>query len=729
MVKERTYELCGVFAAVLLGLFLRLLSARNVLVEGDVIFYGYDSFYHMRRIFYTVENFPQTLWFDSYLNHPHGLELMWPPLFDQIIAAAALLGGGSPQAVEVAGAIISPILGSAMVILLYFLAKKLFGMKVALLSAFLLAVDPKHIARTFFGLPDHDSLELLLILGAILLLTYALTKRDRWLRFAVLAGVLIAATAYTWLGAPAYMGAILIYAMIQTVLDLKNGRSSEETIFPLMTAFGVVLVLTLPFWNDPWLLPSFSVSLATLAALSFLYVFSRFFVAKRVPWQAFVPVTVIFAYITLILSYTSSLTKGIQSALWGGVRYFFGGDLARLGVEETSRIFRFYDLVSFPTLSLVFALMGFILLVQSFRRSGFRRDQLLFIVWTVFAAALMVSQVRFLCLFSISGSVLIAILFFWMAERIKGLDRFQNVNPKEIKVIISVFLLFFFIPALSDIPTIAGHKPEITESWCESLDWLVENSPPTEWFERPVQTGEYGVLSWWDYGNWILYQSKRPVVANNFQAGAEDAASFFLSESEEDAIAIAKARDVRYVITDKKMIYGNLPAIACWIDEEPGSYVQITVDSDTIAFEHSTRFLGTILARLHLFDCMNLGHFRLVYESKTPVGFKFPVSEVKIFEQVPGAKITGTTPYDKPIGAILDMTSNQGRRFQYFNSAMPVDGRYDITVPYSTEEMYGMHAIGSYLLGPLDNVVGGEAKIIEVSEEDVLQGRVIEVNF
>jgi len=356
-------------------------------------------------------------------------------------------------------------------------------------------------------------------------------------------------------------------------------------------------------------------------------------------------------------------------------------------VEETSRIFRFYDLVSFPTLSLVFALMGFILLVQSFRRSGFRKDQLLFLVWTVFAAALMVSQVRFLYLFSISGSVLIAILFFGMAERIRDSDRFQNVNPKEIKVIISVFLLFLFIPALFNIPTIAGHKPEISGDWCESLDWLVENSTPTEWFERPVQTGEYGVLSWWDYGNWILYLSKRPVVANNFQAGAKDAASFFLSESEEDAIAIAKARDVRYVITDEKMVYKKLPAIARWIDEEPGSYVQIAADSDTIAFEHSTRFSGTILARLHLFDCTNMGHFRLVYESKTPVGFKFPVSEVKIFEQVPGAKITGTTPYDKPIGVILDMTSNQGRRFQYFNSAMPVDGRYDITVPYSTEDM------------------------------------------
>lgn len=79
MARGRSYELWGVLAAFLLGLFLRLVPARNAFVEGGIQFFGYDSFYHMRRIVYTVENFPSTLWFDSYLNHPHGLDLTWPP--------------------------------------------------------------------------------------------------------------------------------------------------------------------------------------------------------------------------------------------------------------------------------------------------------------------------------------------------------------------------------------------------------------------------------------------------------------------------------------------------------------------------------------------------------------------------------------------------------------------------------------------------------------------------
>ncbi|KUK94790.1 MAG: Oligosaccharyl transferase, STT3 subunit [Methanothrix harundinacea] len=689
MEREKSYEIWGVLAAVILGLVLRLIPARNALAGGEIAFYSCDSFYHLRRIFYTVENFPSTLWFDSYLNHPHGFGLTWPPLFDQILAAFSLLLGGSPRAIEVTGAVIPPILGSLMIIVLYLLAKELFGMKVALLSAFLLAIDSKHISRTHFGLPDHDPLELLLVVGAILLIAYALTEteRGRSLWFGAAAGALLAAAAYTWLGTPIYMIAILIYAAVQVALDLRKEVGVEATVGPLAAAFGVALLAMLPFWNEPWLSPSFFGAIGSLSALAFFYVISRLFIAKKVPWQAFVPLIGILCYIAFIVSYATEAGRGARSLLMGGLDYFFGSDLARVGV------------------------------------------QLLFTIWSGLAAALMVAQARFMFLFSIVGSVLIALLFFWGADRIRYSDRSEAVDPRAIKAVIGLFLLILLLPAISSLSTIAQYEPEIAGDWHESLDWLSDNTPPTEGYEKPVQAGEYGVLSWWDYGNWILYQSRRPVVANNFQAGAEDAARFFLSETEEEAEAIAEERNVRYVMTDEKMVYMKLPAIARWIDEDPASYVSIAPDSDLVTYEHSPRFMRTVLSRLHLLDCTDLGHFRLIRESKTSSGVRFPVSEVKVFERVAGAKITGTTPYDEPMGVVLEMTSNQGRSFQYFNSVMPEDGRYEITVPYSTEDEYGTHSVGPYLLGPLKDEAGGDAREIAVSEEDVLKGRTIVVNF
>ncbi|HPR65908.1 MAG TPA: STT3 domain-containing protein [Methanothrix sp.] len=726
MDRLKLYEALIVLGALMLGLFLRLVPARNALVGGDVLFYGYDSFYHMRRIFYTVENFPHTLWFDSYLNHPFGHGLLWPPLFDQVVAGASLIFGGSDRAVEMTGALVPPVLGAGSILVLYLLAKKLFGARVGFLSAFLLVVDPKHIARTQFGCTDHDALESLLIFGAILLLAYALTERDRRLWFGAAVGVLMAAVAYTWLGAPIYMGAILIYATIQVALDLRDGVPSEDTVVPLMAAFGVALLLLLPFRDEAWLVPSFFGSLGGLAALAFLYLLSRLFVAKRAPWQAFVPLVAILGYLGVILSYATATTREIGSLFWRGLGYFFLSGPAKEGILEAAPIYEVFDFVSLPGLSFAFSLFGIGVAIHYAWRSRLPKDQVLFLVWAVFTLTLTVFQARFLYLFSISGSILVALLFFWGADRTRASVKADSLKVRALHLALLAVIL---LPNVSGLTEIAEDRPEVAGDWLETLDWLEKNTPATEGFERPIRAGEYGVLSWWDYGNWILYQSRRPVVANNFQAGAMDAARFFLSEREEEAVAIADLRDARYVVTDEKMIYRKLPAIVRWIDEDPEDYIAISADLDLVTFEHSERFLGSVLARLHLLDCTNLGHFRLVYESKTTTGLKFSTSEIKIFERVEGAKIAGTTPYDKPIGVILEMESNQGRRFQYFNSAMPVDGRYKITVPYSTDGGLETHSIGPYLVGPVEDFAGGESRDVEVSEEAVLLGRVVEVNF
>ena len=88
--RSESVELLGI---VLVGLLLKLFAGRYSLTEMGVLLPGYDEFYHMRRILYTVNNFPNTLWFDSYLNYPHGLEITWPPLYDQISAALSLASG------------------------------------------------------------------------------------------------------------------------------------------------------------------------------------------------------------------------------------------------------------------------------------------------------------------------------------------------------------------------------------------------------------------------------------------------------------------------------------------------------------------------------------------------------------------------------------------------------------------------------------------------------------
>lgn len=709
-----------------LGLLMRLIPAKNSIVDGDVLFFGYDSFYHLRRIFFTAENFPTTLWFDSYLNHPLGLDLTWPPLFDQAVAAVAILFGGGIRAVEMTAALAPPILGAGMILTVYILAKKLFGTRVAILSAFILAIDPKHIGRTHFGVADHDVLESLLIFSALVLLTYALSERDGRVWFGAAAGALLAAVAYTWLGAPIYMGAILIYATIQVALDLRGGARTQETIVPLAATFGTALLLILPFWDEPWLVPSFFGALGSLAALGVLCLLSRLFAEKKVTWIAFIPAVAVSGYAAILLGYVTGAAPKAQILLSSGLDYFFLGGAAGQRIAEAAPLHRTLDFPSLPFLGFAVALLGLGVAISSPSRPRLPRDRALFLIYAAFTLVLAIFQVRFLYLFSISGSILVALLFFWASDRLKASGR---AGPSTTKALSIALLALLLLPSFVGVGEIGRYRPEVSGDWLETLDWMEKNTPATAGYEAPFRAAEYGILSWWDYGNWILYLSERPVVANNFQAGARDAALFFLSEDEVEAVAIAEGRDARYVATDAKMVYSKLPAIASWADEDPESYITIYTHWDLVTYDHKKRFMGTILARLHLLDCSNLGHFRLVFESNNSVGLIFPTREVKVFERVSGATISGTTSYEKPMGAILEMTSNQGRRFQYYNSAIPVDGRYEITVPYSTDATTGTRAMGPYIVGPVEDFVGGDFREVEVTEEDVLSGRVVEANF
>ena len=115
----------------------------------------------------------------------------------------------------------------------------------------------------------------------------------------------------------------------------------------------------------------------------------------------------------------------------------------------------------------------------------------------------------------------------------------------------------------------------VDPAWQESLNWLKTSSPETSYYLQPSETPEYGVLSWWDYGNWIVYISKRPAVSNNFQTGVEDSAHFFTTDSEQEAKAIMEKLKVKYVITDTLMANGKFGAIVELAGKDIENYYDI----------------------------------------------------------------------------------------------------------------------------------------------------------
>jgi dolichyl-diphosphooligosaccharide--protein glycosyltransferase len=704
-------ELASVFAIFLLGLFLRMAPSRDAIAGGDLLFFGSDSFYHMRRILYTVDHFPSTLWFDSYLNYPRGLELLWPPLFDQLIAGVALLvGAETPREIEIVASVIPPILGSLTIVALYFLARELFGRRVGLLSVLFFAINPQHASASIFARPDHHVFETFLLVNILLFLVIAQKRPDKRGWSATVAGVLMASLAYSWIGAAAYLGIFLVYVLIQTTVDLRRRASSKDDLATFIVAFGVAAALLLPFWKEAWLLPSFLGAAGILLLIVVLTALYQPFLERGLSWAALPLVIVVLGYVLLISSYSFGSSLGVHHLFDQGLGYFFGEDLSSK-VSEAVPLYGAVKPLSVAGFNLTIAVMGF----AHLWRSDIDRPQLLFLVWTVSVLVLALFQNRFLYVFSASMSILMALFFFRAVAIVGGWDwtrrnRLSRSLPK-------ILLILLLLPSAASFAGAFSVRPAIVEDgWDEPLLWLERNSQKTGGFEDPDQTPEYGILSWWDRGNWILYRSRRPVVANGFQAGAEDAARFFLSGSEKEALEILDERMSRYVITDSKMLGSGLSAMALWTGDMPSDYIRRNESGCD-----NTEFQRTVLACCHLCDCREMSHLRLVYESEPPEGSS---NQVKIFERVVGARIRGNSMGCEVVVASLNLTTDQGRRFQYTKTATAENGRYEMIVPYSTAGNGSVRAAGPYIVSS-----GSKSRSVDVAIEEVLLGGEVAVDL
>ncbi len=738
MDRGKRSEPAELLAIVLFGFLLRLFAGRSSLTENGILLPGYDEFYHMRRIFYTVNHFPNTLWFDSYLNYPHGLVITWPPLFDQISAAlSVILGQHTKAGVEMVASFVPVLNGILAIIVVYCIVKELFDHRVALLASLMTALAPYFILKTMFAGTDHHSLEVLLQLVTLLFIIMATSRKEKRYLFACAAGVAMAALAYTWQGAGIYLGIFLVYAAIRMTLDLKDGRPSTDTATTLLIAFGLAFMLVLPFWNTPWLSPSFLGIAAIIVALSIMFALFRFMEVRKVSWTMF-PLSILVLVIVFVLSARlMSGFFGLGALIQYGLDYIWGGGMIGKIGEAEPLVYNaetFFQVVfSWLGLNLLFSLAGIAASIIYIRQSdgGKRQGRLLLLVWAVFTLLLTFGQTRFLYISIIAMGVLISIFFFWIVDLVE--KRLAERPEKAPKGWAAILLLLLITPMLAGavyvVYSVGGTPPEVEGDWQESLIWLKENSNTTSYYDLPLKVPEYSVMSWWDYGNWIVYMAERPVVANNFQAGVVDAARFYLSESEENATAVLDARGSRFILADFDLVYGKLPALTTWADEDIDSYYRMEVDGSQIAAIPQPRLFNTTLGRLYFFDGAGTGHFRLIHESSTFIGSgDNPKSEVKIFEYVPGAVIRVQTGTDQKVGALLNMTSNQGRPFNYVNEATSTGGAFEIRVPYSTEARYGTHAVDPYLVFS-GNENGVKMQNLDVSEEDVLKGRTIEVTF
>lgn len=311
------------------------------------------------------------------------------------------------------------------------------------------------------------------------------------------------------------------------------------------------------------------------------------------------------------------------------------------------------------------------------------------------------------------------------------------------------------------------------EDWYETLEWVKNNTPDPgldyyAYYEEPEfnsQTGKidpypypetaYGVLATWDLGHMITYYGHRLPNANPFQQGLGMAGevtepgetTFFIETDEERATEFLQELKTKYVITDhasagaeEGFYYKQL-----WANKKSSSSVEEYYQSmifrlhflDGRQKQHSVQ--GETEQTLYI---KQLDHFRLVYESKTLMSpslfdeekddLENNVTMVKVFEYVKGAKIKGTAPQGATVEISTKITTNRGREFVYKQHLEAKDGAFAVTVPYSTFGKNGWLENGTkfgVFASPYVVRINGIERPINISEEDVLEGKEININL
>ncbi len=578
----------------ILALLIRMQNFGEIF-DSQIYYYEYDPYYHMRLVETIVKEGYRPS-YDYYLNYPYGLQVDWLPLFDYLLAFPGILFG--MKASEIFAVFFPVILGVLSTLLIYLISLEIIrNEKFAIISAFIYSITPVTVWRSVLGFADHHSWVVFLFLLSI----YLLLKPGIW---KVLFGVPMLLMAFSWLGTPIYAAILAISSLIH--FNVKELR--VLAISNLIPAFSFI--------------QNYYMGLSFLAFSIFLLVGSyvKGYENRIKNVTNYYILTSLFC---ILIAYFTPITA--FEFLRSGINYVFGIDTYLSTISE-AKSFQILDLIgSSGYLFFVLALVSILMIKNRF-----------LVAFFLLSFVLSLLQLRFAEVLAIPSAILASYTICNILERLEY-PIFSKTENREIKMskakrakekkkelvvtkkdhlIVSAFLLILAAPCI--VMSIVSF--DLSNDWKNALNWLEENAEEQSYLNA-YKKPDYSVLSWWDYGNWILYIAKKAVVCNNFQVGADDAAKFFVAESEEEAMKIIERRGVKFVITAEEMgIFENTTRTKFHnIMKIAGHNPEIMTTKELLAF-----FNKTMLYKLQVENAENLTHFKLLKE----------FGKVKIFEVV-----------------------------------------------------------------------------------------------
>lgn len=484
----------------LAALALRLSVWPRVFSGGRVYLDGPDGYYHLRRAEMTLLHWPRVPQFDPALNYPAGGRISWTPMFDGLLATIAL-PWRSDHALEVAGAVLPPILGVLQLGVLYLLIDALRGRRAAMIAVIIVAILPAVVRYTLLGALDHDPFYILCLLLALL----GLTRGSP-----LLVAVGLTCSILGW------SGAIVEVAIVTAVAIAIRGAASRA----LAIGASVSAILILPFvMASPWHGATFEgLSWLHVAALAGAGAIGAAFARQR----RLLVIDAIACFALLPISIRPFIT---------GAEYAAGDAPILAMVAEAQPLLRLFGRLDFWPVVIRFGLLPLlaIALLPLFLRRDRARDLLFVTPWLVITFTLALLHSRF----SFDAGIALG-AFGGIA-----LDRLTR------PAMIATIAMLPIIPAYVPLPGLQAFnfylRPNALRDY--EMDGICS------WLRGQP---EGAVLAPWSFGHWIVWIAKKPVVISPMlsvgQSEFADGLRFFFLTDETTALQFLHAHGVRYLI-------------------------------------------------------------------------------------------------------------------------------------------------------------------------------------
>jgi oligosaccharyl transferase (archaeosortase A-associated) len=600
-------EIALVAASALAALLVRVLPPwRQVFAGGEVWFQENDPWYHVRVAEAWIAGFPHRLTFDPYLLHPGGGDIPVAPFFDLLLALPPVALGLSEHAARVWMAWVPALLGAAGVVVLWALARQVFDRRAALLAAGLLAVEPGgYLVRTLLGFTDHHALEAVLSLVVLWALASALRVggRRRVIRSAA-AGVALGCYLLGWGGGALLVAVLAAWVGLQALVEgpVAWRRGFTPVLLPALLVAAAFVASGLGR-TPRWEIQSLAL-VGTAAGVLALDVLRAHAARLGTGRKSFAAIVLLGAAAFLVLAWLALTVAAPELAR--DLRYQLLRFVPRgsaLTVGEVRPLLLLGDEVSWlPTwlhfrTTFFLGLAGMAWTGWRWWRARGRAEGLV----VVFGASMLVAtlgQVRFgyylapaLALFA--APVCGAILDLSSAAAGPGAPAVSRSLYRGLSVVIVALLAF--APGSASSLASAGANRTPPEPWRQAMEWLRRETPEPfgdpavyrrTWRARDGAPPEssYGVLSWWDFGYWIIHLGRRVPISNPTQSGARQAALALLETDPERAMRGLDELGARYVVTDasfaitprgpEAVSVGRFVAMCQWAETDCGAYYE-----------------------------------------------------------------------------------------------------------------------------------------------------------